>query len=65
MVADPLGKIYNKESVIEWLLERASGGSGSGGGRYGDGERICGYVRGVKVSGFCLVSWRQEVQRQN
>ena len=39
MVADPLGKLYNKDAVIEFLLDRTS---------YGDGEQICGYLKGVK-----------------
>ena len=48
MVADPLGKLYNKEAVIEFLLDRSS---------YGDGDQICGYVKGVKVSfGIKVVS---------
>ena len=41
MVADPLGKLYNKDAIIEYLLDRTS---------FGDGDQICGYVKGVKVS---------------
>lgn len=40
VVADPLGKLYNKDAILEYLLDKSS---------YGDGEEICGYVRGVKV----------------
>ncbi|KAL7421944.1 Replication termination factor 2 [Cryptotrichosporon argae] len=39
VVADPLGKIYNKEAIVEWLIDKS---------RYGDGDTICGYVKGVK-----------------
>lgn len=41
MVTDQLGKLYNKEAVIEYLLDRSS---------YGDGDQICGHLKGVKVS---------------
>lgn len=41
VVLDPLGKLYNKDAVLEFLLDRS---------QYGDGDRICGYLRGVKVS---------------
>lgn len=41
IVADPLGKLYNKDAILEYLLDKSA---------YGDGEEICGYVRGVKVS---------------
>jgi hypothetical protein len=41
VVADPLGKLYNKDAIIEYLLDRTS---------FGDGDQICGYVKGVKVS---------------
>lgn len=40
MVADPLGKLYNKDAVIEYLLDKSA---------YGDGEQICPYISGVKV----------------
>lgn len=39
VVADPLGKLYNKDAIIEYLLDRST---------YGDGDQICGYVKGVK-----------------
>lgn len=41
MVVDPLGKLYNKDAIIEYLIDKSS---------YGDGEMICPYVNGVKVS---------------
>jgi len=41
VVLDPLGKMYNKDSIIEYLLDRS---------KYGDGDQICGYIKGVKVS---------------
>jgi hypothetical protein len=41
VVLDPLGKLYNKDALIEYFLDRS---------KYGDGDRICGYLKGVKVS---------------
>lgn len=41
-MADPLGKLYNKDAMIEYLLDKSS---------YGDGEMICPYVTSVKVGG--------------
>ena len=41
VVTDQLGKLYNKEAVIEYLLDRTS---------YGDGDQICGHLKSVKVS---------------
>jgi hypothetical protein len=38
-----LGKLYNKDAIIEFFLDRS---------KYGDGDRICGYLKGVKVSRF-------------
>ncbi|KAH9920316.1 Rtf2 RING-finger-domain-containing protein [Fomitopsis serialis] len=35
----PLGKLYNKDAVIEYLLDRNA---------YGDGEEICGHIRSRK-----------------
>jgi hypothetical protein len=43
VVLDPLGKLYNKDAIIEFFLDRS---------KYGDGDRICGYLKGVKVSPF-------------
>jgi hypothetical protein len=40
VVADPLGKLYNKDAVLEFLLDRTI---------YGDGDEICKYIKGVKV----------------
>jgi len=39
VVACALGKIYNKDSIIEYLLDKSA---------YGDGERICGHIRSLK-----------------
>ncbi|KAI0033648.1 Rtf2 RING-finger-domain-containing protein [Vararia minispora EC-137] len=39
IVSDPLGKLYNKDAVLEFLLDR---------GAYGDGEEICGHLRSLK-----------------
>lgn len=36
-----MGKLYNKDAIIEYLLDRTS---------FGDGDQICGYVKGVKVN---------------
>lgn len=46
IVSCPLGKLYNKDSIIEFLLDRSS---------YGDGDDICGHIRSLKVShtSFC------------
>ncbi|TFY75179.1 hypothetical protein EWM64_g8833 [Hericium alpestre] len=39
IVSCALGKLYNKDAVIEFLLDRSS---------YGDGEQICGHIRSLK-----------------
>ncbi|KAF4623681.1 hypothetical protein D9613_001398 [Agrocybe pediades] len=39
VVSCPLGKLYNKDAIIEYLLDKSA---------YGDGERICGHIRGLK-----------------
>ncbi|ORY32914.1 Rtf2 RING-finger-domain-containing protein [Naematelia encephala] len=39
VVLDPLGKLYNKDAVIEYFIDRS---------KYGDGDQICGYLKGVK-----------------
>ncbi|KAK4688508.1 replication termination factor 2, partial [Tremellales sp. Uapishka_1] len=39
VVADPLGKLYNKDAIIEYFLDKS---------KYGDGDQICGYLKGVK-----------------
>jgi len=41
VVVDPLGKLYNKDAIIEFFLDKS---------KYGDGDRICGHLKGVKVS---------------
>lgn len=35
-----LGKLYNKDALIEFLLDKSA---------YGDGDEICGHVRSLKV----------------
>jgi len=40
VVLDPLGKLYNKDAILEYLLDKST---------YGDGDEICKYVKGVKV----------------
>lgn len=42
IVSCALGKLYNKDAILEYLLDKAS---------YGDGEVICGHIRSLKVSG--------------
>lgn len=39
VVSCALGKLYNKDSIIEYLLDRSA---------YGDGEDICGHIRSLK-----------------
>ncbi|KAH9891193.1 DUF602-domain-containing protein [Cubamyces lactineus] len=39
IVSCPLGKIYNKDAILEFLLDRKS---------FGDGEEICGHIRSLK-----------------
>jgi len=39
IVACALGKLYNKDSILEYLLDKSA---------YGDGERICGHIRSLK-----------------
>ncbi|CED82948.1 Uncharacterized conserved protein [Phaffia rhodozyma] len=39
IVLDALGRMYNKDAMLEFLLDRSS---------YGDGESICGHIRGFK-----------------
>lgn len=41
VVSCALGKLYNKDAIIEYLLDRSA---------YGDGENICGHIRSLKVS---------------
>lgn len=35
-----LGKLYNKDAIIEYLLDKSA---------YGDGGDICGHIRSLKV----------------
>jgi len=39
IVSCALGKLYNKDSIIEYLLDKSA---------YGDGEDICGHIRSLK-----------------
>ncbi|TFK38798.1 Rtf2 RING-finger-domain-containing protein [Crucibulum laeve] len=39
IVSCALGKLYNKDSIIEFLLDKSV---------YGDGEKICGHIRSLK-----------------
>jgi hypothetical protein len=39
-VSCELGKLYNKDAMIEFLLDRSA---------FGDGEEICGHIRSLKV----------------
>jgi len=39
IVSDALGKLYNKEAIIEYLLDKTA---------YGDGEKICGHIKSLK-----------------
>ena len=41
IVSCALGKLYNKDAILEYLLDKSS---------YGDGEMICGHIRSLKVS---------------
>jgi len=43
IVSCALGKLYNKDAILEYLLDKSS---------YGDGEVICGHIRSLKVSRF-------------
>lgn len=40
VVSCRLGRLYNKDALIEFLLDRSI---------YGDGENICGHVKSLKV----------------
>jgi hypothetical protein len=40
VVSCALGKLYNKDAIIEYLLDKSA---------YGDGEKICGHIRSLKV----------------
>lgn len=43
IVACGLGKLYNKDALLEYLLDRSA---------YGDGEEICGHIRSLKAGAF-------------
>ncbi|KAJ2965233.1 hypothetical protein NUW54_g14187 [Trametes sanguinea] len=40
IVSCALGKLYNKDALLEFLINRQS---------FGDGEEICGHIRSLKV----------------
>lgn len=42
IVSCPLGKLYNRDAILEFLLDRASFGA--------EGEVVCGHIRSIKVS---------------
>ncbi|KAJ3814205.1 DUF602-domain-containing protein [Lentinula aff. lateritia] len=39
IVSCALGKLYNKDAILEFLIDKSA---------YGDGERICGHIRSLK-----------------
>ena len=47
IVSCALGKLYNKDAILEYLLDKSS---------YGDGEVICGHIRSLKVSNYTSFS---------
>lgn len=46
IVSCSLGKLYNKDAIIEYLLDKSA---------YGDGEDICGHIRSLKVRLILLI----------
>ena len=40
IVSCALGKVYNKDAILEFLLDRST---------FGDGDTICGHIRSLKV----------------
>ncbi len=40
VVSCALGKLYNKDAILEYLLDKSA---------YGDGATICGHIRSLKV----------------
>ncbi len=47
-MACALGKLYNKDSILEYLLDKSA---------YGDGEDICGHIRSLKVRITCFIDF--------
>lgn len=41
IVSCELGKLYNKDALLEYLLDKTA---------YGDGDKICGHIRSLKVT---------------
>jgi membrane peptidoglycan carboxypeptidase len=40
VVSCALGKLYNKDALLEYLLDRSA---------HGEGEEVCGHVKSLKV----------------
>ena len=53
VVSCELGKLYNKDAIIEFLLDRSA---------FGDGEDICGHIRSLKVRNAQDVSFKTWVE---
>ena len=47
IVSCPLGKLYNKDAVLEFLIDRNAFGA--------EGEVVCGHIRSIKVRGLSTV----------
>jgi hypothetical protein len=59
IVSCELGKLYNKDALIEFLLDRSA---------FGDGEEICGHIRSLKVRNmfpFCQFQWVDHARIQD
>ncbi|EIW70509.1 hypothetical protein TREMEDRAFT_23472, partial [Tremella mesenterica DSM 1558] len=39
VVLDPLGRLYNKDAILEYFIDKT---------KYGDGDKICGYLKSLK-----------------
>ncbi|KAJ1961726.1 Replication termination factor 2 [Dipsacomyces acuminosporus] len=39
IVGDALGRLYNREAILEYLLDKSS---------FGDGDKICGHIKSLK-----------------
>ena len=40
IVSCALGKLYNKDAILEYLLDKSV---------YGEGEEVCGHIKSLKV----------------
>ena len=45
IVSCALGKLYNKDAILEYLIDKTA---------YGDGEAICRHIRSLKVGHLLL-----------